>query len=224
MYEDVLWRVALPGCVWLDLGCGRQLLPAWRKRDEQRLVARARRFIGLDYDHPSLKDNATSVVKIRGDVSTLPLADSSIDLVTSNMVFEHLDRPGAQLREVFRVLKPGGVLVFHTPNVLGYATILARLVPEILKKPLIRVLEGRRAEDVFPAYYRINSPRDIRHFADRTGFTVVELRLIVSGGGLVMCPPVVPLELLLIRLLMTRPLKALRTNIIAILRKPCLDV
>jgi len=45
---------------------------------------------------------------------SLPLADASVDLVVSNYCFHHLDHPGKEraLAEAFRVLRPGGRLVF----------------------------------------------------------------------------------------------------------------
>jgi len=37
------------------------------------------------------------------------------------------------LSEVRRILKPNGIFLFHTPNALSYATLMARMVPEALK-------------------------------------------------------------------------------------------
>ena len=49
------------------------------------------------------------------DVQQLSFADESLDLITSNQVFEHVadDRQG--FRECFRVLRPGGALIFSVP-------------------------------------------------------------------------------------------------------------
>lgn len=220
IYEDVLKENADSNKIWLDLGCGHQLLPQWRFNEEARLTQNAKLLIGLDYDFNSLKKHRTISNRIRGDIKHLPFADNSFNLITSNMVFEHLSEPEKQMTEIFRILKPGGILLFHTPNSLGYCTIFAKLIPELIKDKLILFLQGRKEEDIFPAYYRINSKQNIKKIAQMTGFHVEEFRLLVSSAQTVMIPPVVVFELIWIRTLMTNSLKAFRTNIIAKLRKP----
>jgi ubiquinone/menaquinone biosynthesis C-methylase UbiE len=219
-YEQALHAHVGQGKDWMDLGCGHTLLPPWRAEQERQLVARARRLTGLDYDFAALRQNRVIHHRVRGDVSKLPFTDNAFDLVTANMVFEHLQEPQRQMAEIFRVLKPGGTLIFHTPNKYGYGVLTAKLVPEPLKKVLTSILQGRKAEDVYPTYYRVNSASTIGELAARTGFRVKEIDLIMSSATLVMIPPLVILELLWMRLLMTDSLRSLRTNIIAVLQKP----
>ncbi len=218
-WEDILNKNSNRDSVWLDLGCGHQLLPSWRFEEEQILVQQCKTLIGLDFDFDSLKKHRTIYDRIRGDISYLPFADESFDLVTSNMVFEHLDNPQVQLTEIYRILKPGGTLIFHTPNTLGYTTIMAKLIPEAIKEKLVYLLQGRKDEDVFPAYYKVNSKSKIEKLAQRTGFRTKKIKMIVSSAQFVVIPPIVIFELLWIRLLMTKPFKCLRTNIIAFLEK-----
>jgi SAM-dependent methyltransferase len=45
--------------------------------------------------------------------------DESFDLVTCTEVIEHLEHYRSTLREIYRVLKPGGTLVLTTPNILN---------------------------------------------------------------------------------------------------------
>lgn len=50
------------------------------------------------------------------DSEQLPAADKSLDIVMSFDVFEHLPDTDSHLREVNRVLKPGGYYLLQTPN------------------------------------------------------------------------------------------------------------
>lgn len=219
LYEDVLASQVHRDTAWLDLGCGHQILPLWRAEQEQQLVARCKRVVGIDADRPSLSKHRTIKLRVAGDIGRLPWRDESFSLVTANMVVEHLDAPGMQFAEIARVLKPGGVFIMHTPNRRGYATIAARLIPERIKKKLVYVLEGREAEDVFETFYRANTKEEIEKLARAAGFGVQRIRLIVSSAELVIVPPLVVFELLWIRLLMTKHLKSFRTTIIAVLQK-----
>jgi ubiquinone/menaquinone biosynthesis C-methylase UbiE len=220
IYEDVLFERTSGVAQWLDLGCGHCLLPPWRAARERQITARPRLLVGLDYDLPSLRKHTSIRQLVQGDISRLPFADQSFDLVTANMVFEHLADPQRQLSEIFRILAPGGSLIFHTPNLHGYGTFLARLVPQRVKGRVIEFIEGRPEEDVFLTHYRINDRSTIRRLAAGAGFEVAALRMIVSGAHFVMVPPLALIELLLIRTLMTPIGRPLRSNIIAVLTKP----
>lgn len=68
---------------------------------------------------------AAEVVWHRGDLNDrLPIADGSFDLVCAIEVIEHLENPRAMLREIFRLLNPGGTAVLTTPNTGSYRSII----------------------------------------------------------------------------------------------------
>jgi ubiquinone/menaquinone biosynthesis C-methylase UbiE len=219
IYEDVLNSHINGGVDWLDVGCGHHVLPLWRAEQERGMVARCRKMVGIDADLASLKNHRSTRVRVLGTIGHLPFRDESFDLVTANMVVEHLDAPKPQFREIARILKPGGIFILHTPNRLGYSTMIARAIPERVKKGLIHVLEAREEGDVFRTFYRANTTKDIEQIAEVTGFDVRQLRMVVSSASLVIFPPLVAFELMWIRLLMTRHFKMLRTNIIGVLQK-----
>jgi ubiquinone/menaquinone biosynthesis C-methylase UbiE len=57
----------------------------------------------------------------------LPYQDSAFDIVTATEVIEHLEDFRAILREMYRVLKPGGICVLSTPNILSLNSRLRNL-------------------------------------------------------------------------------------------------
>lgn len=219
LYEEVLNSYVNGDTDWLDVGCGHHVLPLWRAEQEMSLIARCRKVVGIDGSLESLKKHRSIGIRVLGTISHLPFRDDSFDLVTANMVVEHLDAPETQFREIARILKPGGLFILHTPNCLGYSTMIARMIPELVKKRLIRLLSARDEADVFKTFYRVNTPKQVEQFAAMTGFDVRELRMIVTSANLVIVPPLVIFELMWIRVLMTRPFKRLRTNIIGVLQK-----
>lgn len=219
LYEERLASHVKSNTRWLDLGCGHQVLPSWRLDQEKKLVGRCRSVVGLDYDSGSLQAHKTITERVRGSITELPFASSYFDLVTANMVVEHLDNPDIQFREVYRVLKPGGLFIFHTPNALGYLTIGARLVPDRFKERLVYLLDGRSENDVFETHYKANTRKKIAEVAQAAGFDLMKIKMLVSEAGFMFVPPLAVPELVWIRLLMTKCLEPLRTTIIATLKK-----
>ena len=64
-----------------------------------------------------LKDQKVDVVDL--NKSRLPYKDGTFDIVTATEVIEHLENPRSFLRDINRILKPGGICVLSTPNVLN---------------------------------------------------------------------------------------------------------
>lgn len=219
-YEDRLNALVGPGIDWLDLGCGHHILPLWRRKVEGDLVARTRSVTGLDYDLPSLRKHRSIRRLVRGDIGVLPFLGGSFDLVTANMVVEHLSNPERQFAEVARVLRPGGTFLIHTPNALGYPTLINRALPEFVKKPLIRVLDGRHEGDVFRTHYRANTRRRLQRLARQVDLAFAGFEVIPSVPATTGVPSLAALELLVIALTRTRPFRALRADLIAVLTKP----
>ena len=83
----------------------------------------------LDFSHQMLQHGLEKYIKgtiqpVEADALQLPLADKSVDLVVSAFGFRNLANYEAGLREILRVLKPGGeigILDFSEPGgVLGF--------------------------------------------------------------------------------------------------------
>lgn len=83
------------------------------------------------HEYPAVKvracDYRADLLTIRGvavdvvdlNAGRLPYPDDHFDLVTCTEVIEHLENYHAVLRDACRILRPGGVLIVTTPNVLN---------------------------------------------------------------------------------------------------------
>jgi ubiquinone/menaquinone biosynthesis C-methylase UbiE len=102
----------------LDAGCGTGWFSKWacdRKAD----VTSMDLGEGL-LKRVALKCDSTRVV---GSILEIPFEDNSFDIVVSSEVIEHTPDPKKALKELYRVLKPGGTLVLSVPNKFWYFSI-----------------------------------------------------------------------------------------------------
>jgi SAM-dependent methyltransferase len=97
----------------LDIGSGTGNLIR-RIRQEYKLVSSA-----CDYTDQFMELDDISVDVVDLNHGQLPYPDASFNLVTFTEVAEHLENYRAIVREVYRILKPGGIVVITTPNVLN---------------------------------------------------------------------------------------------------------
>lgn len=110
-----LVEAGLPrGSKILDVGCGPGEIAA-------KLMQHGYEVWGLDIAEPMIRHACercgTSHFRV-GDIEHIPFQDGTFDGVVCVGVLEYLDADGGALREIERVLKPGGRAVLSTPNAL----------------------------------------------------------------------------------------------------------
>lgn len=100
--------------VLLDAGCGQG-----KSFKHLRQVFTPSRLLGVDADPDSLtmsraeaRAHGINVELIGSDCAALQLADASVDLLFCHQTFHHLVEQEQALAEFYRVLKPGGYLLF----------------------------------------------------------------------------------------------------------------
>jgi SAM-dependent methyltransferase len=98
----------------LDYGCGHGMAAIVLARRGASLTAFDLSPGYLHEAHRRAAANGVSIAFVQADGERLPFADGSFDRVFGNAVLHHLNVRNAG-RELFRVLKPGGLAVFCEP-------------------------------------------------------------------------------------------------------------
>ncbi len=151
----------------LDFGAGRgaaqQESRSAYKRQLQDLRSSGAKVTAADVDDAVLTHPGSHEQVLIKPNAPLPFEDGAFDLIVSDNTFEHLEDPDFVAKELLRVLKVGGYICARTPNRLGYVRLLSGLVPNRLHSFVLKWVEpDRKEEDVFPTFYRLNSPRQAK--------------------------------------------------------------
>jgi ubiquinone/menaquinone biosynthesis C-methylase UbiE len=171
-YEAEKLIRALPdGATVLDLGGGRRCDYADAVRPPGRV-----RLVAVDISPEELAANTDVTETCIADVAAeIPLPDASADLILSYTLLEHVDGVSSAVRNMARVLRPGGVAMHFVPCRYSVFGTAARLLPF---GPLLRLTHAVRPETKgvveFPIVYDRCWPQALeREFRD-AGFTQVE--------------------------------------------------
>jgi len=184
---DRRWRrltahaVVRPGDRVLDACCG---------TGDLALAARAAggEVVGLDFSKAMLeraRQKSSSVEWVHGDLLALPYEDESFDVATVGFGIRNLEDLDAGVRELARVLRPGGRLgCLEITRPRGALRPFFRLWFDGLVPLAGKLLAGGEAYTYLPASVRrFPGPEDLGAAIERAGFTAVRWRLL--GGGIV---------------------------------------
>ena len=121
------WRGMLHWCDWarfkalakrykggryLDAGCFNSPMPFELIRD------RHTEIVAMDYSEPLIKDLKEKFPEVDyrvGDVNKMDFKDGEFDYVVAGELIEHMESPKDTIKELVRVVKPGGILAISTP-------------------------------------------------------------------------------------------------------------
>jgi demethylmenaquinone methyltransferase/2-methoxy-6-polyprenyl-1,4-benzoquinol methylase len=160
--------------------------------------------VGIDLSEPMLRRGAANVARAAattrvqlalGRAEQLPFADATFDALTFSYLLRYVADPAATLRELARVVKPGGVvasLEFHVPNGVIWHPAWWLYTRVVL--PVAGGVTGGRewwnvgrflGPNISDLYLRfpLDATREAWH---RAGFVDVGTRVMSLGGGLVM--------------------------------------
>lgn len=178
---------------------------------------------GADVD-PCVLDNPEldEAVLIAG--GRLPFPDAAFDLVLSDYVFEHVRAPAPFLAEAARVLRPGGTLVFRTPNLAHYVAAVSALTPHAAHARLANAVRRNPAgsQEPWRTCYRMNRVGQLRRLGQAAGFERLEVEMVETEPVyLRFFAPLFLLGVAYERLVNSSPLLApLRANIFGRFTKP----
>ncbi|MBK8977511.1 MAG: class I SAM-dependent methyltransferase [Planctomycetes bacterium] len=165
-YEATVAALVGAGTRWLDVGCGRELLPNNREL-ARRLAGTAARLVGVDPD-VTLEENTYVHEKVRLPFDHYETGER-FDLLTLRMVAEHVEHPGAVADTIARLLAPGGRVVIYTVYRWSPVPLITSLVPFSWRHGVKRFLWRTEAKDTFPTCFRMNTRGTLRRLFEVRG-------------------------------------------------------
>jgi SAM-dependent methyltransferase len=154
-----------PATRCLDVGCGSGNSYAGE------LLELGVGYVGVDISTHAVEmaRRAGLDARVIGDAAELPFADESFDLVLAIEVLEHLFAPHEAVREIHRVLAPGGKLVASAPNV-AYWRLRANLLLGVWNPVGDELSTEQPWRD---PHIRFFTPRTLERMLEMAGFSTV---------------------------------------------------
>jgi SAM-dependent methyltransferase len=80
----------------------------------------AKTYLSTDLSTGKEQLDYTDRLDLALDITAIGMMNSAVDMVICNHVLDQVDNDIAALREIFRILRPGGVVIFSMPIVEGW--------------------------------------------------------------------------------------------------------
>ena len=141
---------------------------------------------GIDFSRPMLeraRRKAPDLEWVEADALALPLADGSFDAATVGFGVRNLSELDRGLRELRRVLRPGGRLaILEITRPSGLLAPFYRLWFDVLIPVAGKILPGGSAYTYLPASVRrFPDPEGLAELMDEAGFGEIRWRLFAGG-------------------------------------------
>jgi ubiquinone/menaquinone biosynthesis C-methylase UbiE len=161
----------------LDVGCSTGALLIAARSEYSRCIGVDVAFRWLVLGQIRLREAGVNAPLICANAGHLPFADCTVETVTAADLLEHVRDAPRAVREVARVLKPGGDAVWTTNNrfapvpephvkLWGVGWLPRRWQPAYV---------ARRRRDLLPYAIRLRSARELRRLFERAGFASVTI-------------------------------------------------
>lgn len=136
------------------------------------------RLVALDISPEELRHNHSVHLRLVSDVTRgLPMADGSVDMITSRSVLEHLASLEDFVAGAARAVRPGGYFIHWVPNKFAPFAVVNAMLPNRLAKRLLHYLDPHTVGICgFPAVYDRCYPSAMRRLFEQHGFEVLEIR------------------------------------------------
>lgn len=116
-FENSMKHIIAHSKTLIDIGGGLRVDPEKNNREIENpwLIPLLK-----EIDYKVLDKVADYNPDIVGDIHKLPMPDNSVDAITCMSVLEHVEEPMQAVREMYRVLKPGGFCYIYVPFLFYY--------------------------------------------------------------------------------------------------------
>jgi SAM-dependent methyltransferase len=151
----------------VDVGCGNAAL-------FRELEGHAFRYVGVDLlRYPDFPPHLELVLS-NLDANTIPISDGAADVAVSAETIEHVENPRALMRELVRIVRPGGWVIVTTPNQLSLASLLCLVARQEFQ-------HFQKSPGLYPAHITALLEIDLRRIAGECG--LVDVDITYSGRG-----------------------------------------
>ena len=134
-WRRLLWQ-QVEGRYVLEVGAGTGInIPYYGSSQQVTLLEKNERF--LEKARRRIRKKEAQVKLVLGDVENLPFSEQSFDVAVATFLFCSVENPEQGLKEIFRVLKPGGLLLL-LEHVRSEKKLLGRFM-ELLSLPLYKL-------------------------------------------------------------------------------------